>query len=199
MARALALATRGIALAHPNRIVGAVIVKNGRIIGEGFHNYDRKRPRRNRRAEKSRVKSARRNSLRHTRTLLHHRPHRPMHQSHNRSRHQTRRRSHARPKPSRRRKRLRAKFAALASKSPQTVRDESRPTTQRRLRQMDSHRPALRHPENRAHPRRPNLRARRQHHAGSRAKHRTKPSSNSATKPTRSSPASARFSPTTPA
>jgi len=42
MTRALSLAKRGIALAHPNPIVGAVLVKNGRIIGEGFHNYDRK-------------------------------------------------------------------------------------------------------------------------------------------------------------
>ncbi len=42
MARALALASRGAALAHPNPIVGAVLVKNGRVIGEGFHQYDRR-------------------------------------------------------------------------------------------------------------------------------------------------------------
>ena len=42
MLRALALATRGVALAHPNPIVGAVLVKNGKIIGEGFHDYDRR-------------------------------------------------------------------------------------------------------------------------------------------------------------
>jgi diaminohydroxyphosphoribosylaminopyrimidine deaminase / 5-amino-6-(5-phosphoribosylamino)uracil reductase len=41
MARALALATRSAALAHPNPIVGAVLVKNARVIGEGFHDYDR--------------------------------------------------------------------------------------------------------------------------------------------------------------
>src|ERR1700734_3122369 len=40
--RALDLAQRGIALAHPNPIVGAVLVKNGRLIGEGFHAYDRR-------------------------------------------------------------------------------------------------------------------------------------------------------------
>jgi len=40
--RALALATRGVALSHPNPIVGAVLVRNGRIIGEGFHNFDRR-------------------------------------------------------------------------------------------------------------------------------------------------------------
>jgi diaminohydroxyphosphoribosylaminopyrimidine deaminase/5-amino-6-(5-phosphoribosylamino)uracil reductase len=42
MLRALALALRGVALAHPNPIVGAVLVKNGRVIAEGFHAYDRR-------------------------------------------------------------------------------------------------------------------------------------------------------------
>jgi diaminohydroxyphosphoribosylaminopyrimidine deaminase/5-amino-6-(5-phosphoribosylamino)uracil reductase len=42
MARALALASRGAALTHPNPTVGAVLVKNGRAIGEGFHKYDRR-------------------------------------------------------------------------------------------------------------------------------------------------------------
>jgi len=42
MHRALDLARRGVALAHPNPIVGAVLVKGGRIIGEGFHIYDRR-------------------------------------------------------------------------------------------------------------------------------------------------------------
>ena len=42
MARALALASRGAALAHPNPTVGAVLVKNDRAIGEGFHQYDRR-------------------------------------------------------------------------------------------------------------------------------------------------------------
>jgi len=42
MERALAIARRGITLAHPNPTVGAVIVKGGRVIGEGFHVYDRR-------------------------------------------------------------------------------------------------------------------------------------------------------------
>jgi diaminohydroxyphosphoribosylaminopyrimidine deaminase/5-amino-6-(5-phosphoribosylamino)uracil reductase len=42
MLRALTLATRGAALAHPNPIVGAVLIKNGKVIGEGFHDYDRR-------------------------------------------------------------------------------------------------------------------------------------------------------------
>jgi diaminohydroxyphosphoribosylaminopyrimidine deaminase/5-amino-6-(5-phosphoribosylamino)uracil reductase len=39
--RALALAARGTALAHPNPRVGSIIVKNNRIVAEGFHAYDR--------------------------------------------------------------------------------------------------------------------------------------------------------------
>jgi diaminohydroxyphosphoribosylaminopyrimidine deaminase/5-amino-6-(5-phosphoribosylamino)uracil reductase len=42
MTRALALALRGVALAHPNPTVGAVLVKNNRVIGEGFHDYDKR-------------------------------------------------------------------------------------------------------------------------------------------------------------
>lgn len=40
MKRALELARRGEALAHPNPLVGAVLVKNGRVVGESFHTYD---------------------------------------------------------------------------------------------------------------------------------------------------------------
>ena len=40
MSRALALARRGEALASPNPMVGAVLVRNGRAVGEGFHTYD---------------------------------------------------------------------------------------------------------------------------------------------------------------
>ncbi len=39
MQRALALARRGEALASPNPLVGAVLVKRGRMVGEGFHTY----------------------------------------------------------------------------------------------------------------------------------------------------------------
>ena len=37
MRRAIALAKRGIGAVNPNPLVGAVIVKEGRIIGEGYH------------------------------------------------------------------------------------------------------------------------------------------------------------------
>jgi diaminohydroxyphosphoribosylaminopyrimidine deaminase / 5-amino-6-(5-phosphoribosylamino)uracil reductase len=40
--RALDLAQRGVALAHPNPMVGAVLVKNGRVVGEGFHAYEKR-------------------------------------------------------------------------------------------------------------------------------------------------------------
>src|SRR4029077_2185977 len=36
---ALALARKGIGLASPNPMVGCVIVRDGEIIGEGFHQY----------------------------------------------------------------------------------------------------------------------------------------------------------------
>jgi diaminohydroxyphosphoribosylaminopyrimidine deaminase/5-amino-6-(5-phosphoribosylamino)uracil reductase len=40
MDRALELAARGVALASPNPMVGAVLVRKGKIIGEGFHTYE---------------------------------------------------------------------------------------------------------------------------------------------------------------
>ncbi|MFY9531711.1 MAG: bifunctional diaminohydroxyphosphoribosylaminopyrimidine deaminase/5-amino-6-(5-phosphoribosylamino)uracil reductase RibD [Candidatus Acidiferrales bacterium] len=43
MSRALRLAQRSTALAHPNPLVGAVLVKNDRVVGEGFHTYDGRR------------------------------------------------------------------------------------------------------------------------------------------------------------
>jgi len=40
MDRALELAARGVALASPNPLVGAVLVRDGRVVGEGFHTYE---------------------------------------------------------------------------------------------------------------------------------------------------------------
>src|SRR5580700_8429344 len=40
MDSALALAVRGVALASPNPLVGAVLVRDGRVVGEGFHTYN---------------------------------------------------------------------------------------------------------------------------------------------------------------
>ena len=40
MEHALALARKGIGLASPNPTVGCIIVKDGTIVGEGFHQYD---------------------------------------------------------------------------------------------------------------------------------------------------------------
>lgn len=39
---ALGRAVEGLALAHPNPRVGAVLVNNGRVVGDGFHSYDRR-------------------------------------------------------------------------------------------------------------------------------------------------------------
>ena len=39
MTRAIELSEKGIGFVNPNPLVGAVIVKNGKIIGEGFHEY----------------------------------------------------------------------------------------------------------------------------------------------------------------
>jgi pyrimidine deaminase RibD-like protein len=40
MARALELAARGRGLASPNPMVGAVLVRDCKVIAEGFHTYD---------------------------------------------------------------------------------------------------------------------------------------------------------------
>jgi diaminohydroxyphosphoribosylaminopyrimidine deaminase/5-amino-6-(5-phosphoribosylamino)uracil reductase len=40
MQRALALAHKGTALASPNPLVGCVLVREGQIVGEGFHQYE---------------------------------------------------------------------------------------------------------------------------------------------------------------
>jgi len=42
MQHALDLARKGVGLASPNPTVGCVIVKDGAILGEGFHQYDRR-------------------------------------------------------------------------------------------------------------------------------------------------------------
>jgi diaminohydroxyphosphoribosylaminopyrimidine deaminase/5-amino-6-(5-phosphoribosylamino)uracil reductase len=43
MDRALQLAGQGVALASPNPMVGAVLVREGQIVGEGFHLYENRR------------------------------------------------------------------------------------------------------------------------------------------------------------
>ena len=40
LSEALSLARKGIALASPNPMVGAVIVNDGRIVGRGCHTWD---------------------------------------------------------------------------------------------------------------------------------------------------------------
>ena len=43
MTRALELAAQGTALASPNPMVGAVLVKDGKIVGQGYHTYKEKK------------------------------------------------------------------------------------------------------------------------------------------------------------
>jgi diaminohydroxyphosphoribosylaminopyrimidine deaminase/5-amino-6-(5-phosphoribosylamino)uracil reductase len=43
MVRALELAAQGTALASPNPMVGAVVVRQGKVVGEGFHSYHEKK------------------------------------------------------------------------------------------------------------------------------------------------------------
>src|SRR6202049_3793507 len=40
MGRALELASRGVGLTSPNPLVGAVLVRGRRVLGEGFHKFD---------------------------------------------------------------------------------------------------------------------------------------------------------------
>src|SRR5258706_15610529 len=40
MDRALELAARGVALTSPNPLVGAVLVRDGQVKGQGFHTYE---------------------------------------------------------------------------------------------------------------------------------------------------------------
>ena len=44
MARALELADHGLGLASPNPMVGAVVVADGRVVGEGWHRGPRTQP-----------------------------------------------------------------------------------------------------------------------------------------------------------
>jgi diaminohydroxyphosphoribosylaminopyrimidine deaminase/5-amino-6-(5-phosphoribosylamino)uracil reductase len=43
MERALELARRGVARTHPNPMVGCVVVRAGRVVGEGYHVYEKKK------------------------------------------------------------------------------------------------------------------------------------------------------------
>ena len=42
MRRALSLAARSVGLSSPNPAVGCVLTRDGRVVGEGFHEYDRR-------------------------------------------------------------------------------------------------------------------------------------------------------------
>ncbi|STV79222.1 diaminohydroxyphosphoribosylaminopyrimidine deaminase [Klebsiella michiganensis] len=69
MARALKLAARGRFTTHPNPNVGCVIVKDGQIVGEGFHYRAPVNRTRSARAAHGGRKSERRDGVRHAGAL----------------------------------------------------------------------------------------------------------------------------------
>ena len=69
-ARALALAARGLGETNPNPMVGCVVVKGGRVVGEGLHRARGRTARRGRRAARAPgAARARRDALREPRAL----------------------------------------------------------------------------------------------------------------------------------
>ena len=96
MARALALAARGEGLASPNPMVGAVLVRDGQLIGEGLPHLRRCASRRNHCSRSCGRQCPRRNPLRQFRALLPHRTHRSLHARAHVRRGQARCRRHAR-------------------------------------------------------------------------------------------------------
>ncbi len=82
--RALELAQLGSGLTFPNPRVGAVLVRGGKIIGEGFHlraGTPHAEVHRRRRCKKARPSRRGRNALRHARALLDPRPHPAVHRT----------------------------------------------------------------------------------------------------------------------
>ena len=75
MREALDLARQGRALASPNPMVGAVLVRDGEVVGRGFHTYAGVQPRRSHRAGGGRRAGARRHALSQPGALLAPGPH----------------------------------------------------------------------------------------------------------------------------
>ncbi len=79
---ALQLAKRGSGMTSPNPMVGAVLVKGGKIIGRGWHRragLPHAEIEALRDAQKRGHNPQRRDALRHARTVLHARPHAALH------------------------------------------------------------------------------------------------------------------------
>ena len=75
MDEALELARQGLGRTSPNPAVGAVLVKDGQIVGRGFHTYAQAKHAEVIALEEAGAASARSNAVRHARTLLSSRPH----------------------------------------------------------------------------------------------------------------------------
>ncbi len=112
--RAYELALRGTGNTEPNPPVGAVVVRAGRIVGEGYHHRAGSPHAETNALRASRRECARRNALRFARALRAHRPHAAVHARAHRCRRRPRRRRNAR---SHRPRRRRASCASKASRS----------------------------------------------------------------------------------
>ena len=91
---------------HP--LVGAVVVRDGEVVGEGWYEYEGVTPRRGDRARAGGRAGARRDALRHARAVLAPRAHAAVRRRGRRGRRRARRRRRARSEPGRRRPRRRA-------------------------------------------------------------------------------------------
>ena len=107
MRLALAEAARGSGAVEPNPMVGAVVVREGRLVGVGHHDAVRRAARRGRRPRGGRRGRPRSDGLRHPRTLLPPRQDAALHRRPDPSRGRPGRRGDARPVPEGRRRRLR--------------------------------------------------------------------------------------------
>ena len=87
MRRALALAERGWGQTAPNPMVGAVVVRDGVVVGEGWHARVRRSARRGRGAARRGRAGARRDALRHARAVRSPRQDAAVHRRDDRRRH----------------------------------------------------------------------------------------------------------------
>ena len=86
MRRALALAERGRGTTRPNPVVGAVIVRGGRVLAEGFHRRAGEAHAEVNALARLRGQRARHDDVRDARAVRSHRAHRPLHRGPHRAR-----------------------------------------------------------------------------------------------------------------
>ena len=154
--RALELAARPRESRIPNPTVGAVVVADGEIVGEGVTEALRRPPRRGRRARGGRRACARRDALRDDGAVRPSRHDAAVRRRDRRGRCRARRRRLPRPEPRRRR---RARAAAPGRRRGRARRPLRGAATERGLADVDVARTPVRHVQGRADARRPGDRA----------------------------------------